>query len=187
MSAYRLSTRLFVARDLETTFGFFADAGNLQRLTPPWLDFAVLTPPPVVMARGTIIDYRLRVHGVPIRWRTEIAEWQPPVRFVDVQVRGPYRHWRHTHTFTPVPGGTLVEDDVRYRPIGGRVADVLFVRRDLERIFTYRQASILRALDVDASHPLSVSIEADDSPPEADAPGRPPDEGRARAATPGFD
>ncbi|MCC7178567.1 MAG: SRPBCC family protein [Acidobacteria bacterium] len=156
---YQLQTRLFVARDLETTFGFFSDAANLQRLTPPWLDFAILTPRPIPMQEGALIDYRIRVHGIPIRWRTEIAEWQPPHRFVDRQVRGPYRLWHHTHTFTPVAGGTLVEDTVRYRPIGGALVHGLFVRRDLEGIFRFRQEEILNVFGVAARDPITVSIQ----------------------------
>jgi ligand-binding SRPBCC domain-containing protein len=157
-SGYQLRTRLFVARDLDTTFGFFADAGNLQRLTPPWLDFSILTPQPIAMAAGALIDYRIRVHGVPIRWRTVIAEWCPPVRFVDQQLEGPYRSWHHTHTFTAADGGTLVEDTVRYRPLGGALVHRLFVRRDLDRIFRFRQQEILAALSVPARHPITVEI-----------------------------
>lgn len=156
--SYQLRTRLFVTRDLDTTFRFFADAANLQRLTPPWLDFSILTPQPIAMRPGALIDYRLRLHGVPIRWRTEIAEWRPPYRFVDRQLRGPYRLWHHTHAFTPIDGGTLVEDTVRYRPPGGALVDRLFVRRDLERIFLFRQEHILRALDAPARHPLAVEF-----------------------------
>jgi ligand-binding SRPBCC domain-containing protein len=155
---YQLSARLFVARDLDSTFAFFADAGNLQHLTPPWLDFAVVTPRPIAMRRGTLIDYRIRLHGIPIRWRTEIVEWAPPHRFVDLQLRGPYRLWEHTHTFTAGDGGTYVEDTVRYRPLGGALVN-LFVARDLDRIFRYRQAETLRALDVPARDPISVRIE----------------------------
>lgn len=155
---YLLTTRLFVARDLEATFAFFADAGNLQRLTPPWLDFAILTPQPIAMRVGAIIDYRIRVRGVPVRWRTEIAEWAPPYRFVDRQVRGPYRLWHHTHTFTPAAEGTLVEDTVRYRPLGGALAHGLFVRRDLDRIFRFRQAQILRVFGVTSRDPIAVDF-----------------------------
>ena len=155
---YLLQTRLFVARDIETTFGFFADAGNLQRLTPPWLDFSILTPPPIEMAAGALIDYRIRVRGVPFRWQTEIAEWQPPFKFVDRQLKGPYRMWIHTHTFTAADGGTMVEDTVNYRPRGGALVNHLFVRRDLERIFVFRQQEILTALEVQARHPLTVEI-----------------------------
>jgi len=155
---YQLSTRLFVPRDREAIFSFFADAGNLQRLTPPWLDFSILTPPPIPMHAGAFIDYRISVHGIPIRWRTEITEWAPPYRFVDRQLSGPYRLWHHTHRFTVVHGGTLVEDTVRYRPIGGGLVHGLFVRRDLERIFTFRQEEILRAFSVPPRHPIAVAI-----------------------------
>ena len=155
---YQLQTRLFVARDLETTFSFFADAGNLQRLTPPWLDFAILTPQPIPMAAGSRIDYRIRLHGVPVRWRTEITEWCPPFKFVDVQLRGPYRVWHHSHTFHPADGGTMVEDTVRYRPVGGALVHELFVRRDLERIFMFRQREILAAFGVPARDPITVAI-----------------------------
>lgn len=156
---YQLRTRLFVARDIETTFAFFADAGNLQRLTPGWLDFAILTPPPIEMRRGARIDYRIRVRGVPITWQTEITDWDPPHRFVDEQLRGPYWLWRHTHTFIPADAGTLVEDHVLYRPIGGALVHAAFVRRDLERIFTFRQRAILDVFGVEASEPLRVTIE----------------------------
>jgi ligand-binding SRPBCC domain-containing protein len=91
------------------------------------------------MRAGTLIDYRIRVHGIPIRWRTEIAVWQPPSRFVDVQLRGPYTLWHHTHTFETRDGGTLCADQVRYRPRGGALVNWLFVRRDVQRIFRYRQ------------------------------------------------
>jgi ligand-binding SRPBCC domain-containing protein len=90
------------------------------------------------MARGTLIDYRIKVHGLPVRWRTEIAEWDPPRRFVDVQLSGPYRLWHHTHSFEETPRGTLCRDSVRYWPRGGRLVDRLFVRRDVARIFEYR-------------------------------------------------
>jgi ligand-binding SRPBCC domain-containing protein len=156
---YQLSTRLFVARDLDTTFRFFADAGNLQRLTPPWLDFQILTPLPITMREGVRIDYRITVHGVPLRWQTAITEWVPPHRFVDRQVRGPYRLWEHAHTFRAVEGGTLVEDTVRYRPLGGALVHAVFVRRDLKRIFTYRQQALLEALGAPARVPCPVRIE----------------------------
>lgn len=155
---YQLQTRLFVARDLDTTFSFFADAGNLQRLTPPWLDFAILTPQPIPMAAGSLIDYRIRVHGVPVRWRTEITEWHPPFKFVDQQLKGPYRMWHHAHTFHAADGGTLVEDTVHYRPVGGALVHELFVRRDLERIFMFRQQEILAAFGVPARDPITVAI-----------------------------
>jgi ligand-binding SRPBCC domain-containing protein len=141
-----LEARLRLERPLEPVFAFFADAGNLDALTPPWLHFRILTPLPIEMREGAIIDYRLRLRGVPIRWRTEITEWDPPRRFVDVQRRGPYTLWRHEHRFSSVDGGTLVEDHVRYRIRGGRVVHALFVRGDLERIFRHRQSRVRELL-----------------------------------------
>jgi ligand-binding SRPBCC domain-containing protein len=128
-------------------FSFFADALNLERITPPWLGFRVLTPGPIAMARGTLIEYRLKLHGVPIRWLTRIEVWEPPTRFVDLQVRGPYKLWHHTHRFEPVDGSesTLMRDTVRYAlPFGplGELARRAFVARDLQRIFEFRHEAI---------------------------------------------
>jgi len=139
MKEFNWQTELWLPRPREEVFPFFAEARNLETLTPPWLRFEVLTPAPIPMRQGTLIDYRIRVHGIPLRWRTEIAEWQPPHRFVDVQLRGPYTLWRHTHTFVERDGGTLCADQVRYRPRGGALVNWLFVRRDVERIFRYRE------------------------------------------------
>ena len=131
-------------------FAFYADALNLEAITPPWLAFRVTTPGPIVMGAGTLIDYRLRLHGVPVRWRTRIETWQPPARFVDVQVRGPYALWEHTHAFEPAgEDGVVIRDRVRYAlPFGplGRLAHALFVRRDLERIFDYRRLAVAEVL-----------------------------------------
>lgn len=138
MKEYTLTRELWLPRPRDEVFPFFAEARNLEVLTPSWLQFEVLTPAPIEMRPGTLIDYRIRVHGVPIRWRTEIAEWRPPRRFVDVQVRGPYILWHHTHTFEERDGGTLCRDLVRYYPRGGALVNWLFVRRDVERIFAYR-------------------------------------------------
>lgn len=134
-------------------FAFFADALNLERITPPWLSFQVLTPQPVTMARGTLLEYRLRLHGVRVRWLTRIEAWEPPLRFVDVQVRGPYRLWHHTHAFEPDGDGTTMRDTVRYAlPLGplGEVAHRAFVRRDLARIFDFRHAAVRGLLDAPA-------------------------------------
>jgi ligand-binding SRPBCC domain-containing protein len=108
-------------------------------MTPPWLQFELLTPAPIEMRPGTRIDYRIRVHGFPIRRRTEIAEWQLPHRFVDVQLRAPYTLWHHTQAFEERDGGTRCADRIRYRPRGGALMNWLFVSRDVERIFRYRQ------------------------------------------------
>ena len=127
----------------EDVFPFFADPGNLEAITPPWLGFSVVTSRPIEMRAGTLIEYRLRLHGLPLRWLTEIADWSPGERFVDRQLRGPYALWHHTHEFAPAPGGgTIMRDTVRYAlplaPLSG-LAHAAFVRRDLERIFDYRR------------------------------------------------
>jgi ligand-binding SRPBCC domain-containing protein len=140
---YIIESEVWLPRPREEVFAFFADAFNLQELTPPWLNFRILTPTPIDMRQGALIDYRIRLYGLPVGWRTEITEWEPPRRFVDTQLNGPYRLWRHEHTFTEQDGGTLVADRVEYVPRGGRLVQALFVRRDLERIFSYR-ASRLR-------------------------------------------
>lgn len=129
-------------------FAFFGDARNLEAITPGWLHFRVVTPDPIPMRVGTLIQYRLRLHGVPVNWLTSIQEWSPGERFVDQQLRGPYALWHHTHTFTPTgDGGTLMRDVVRYA-IGfgpaGALAHRAFVRRDVEAIFEFRGQEIAR-------------------------------------------
>jgi ligand-binding SRPBCC domain-containing protein len=128
---------------------FFGDAGNLEAITPPFLRFRVVTPPPIVMGVGTLIEYRLRLHGIRVSWLTRIEAWAPGRRFVDRQVRGPYALWHHTHSFEPHPGGTLMRDRVRYRlPLGplGALARLTIVHRDLEAIFDFRRRAIERRL-----------------------------------------
>ncbi len=139
MKEFILHAELWLPRPCIEIFPFFADARNLETITPPWLKFQVLTPSPIAMRPGALIDYRIRIHGIPIGWRTEITTWEPPHRFIDVQLRGPYSLWHHTHTFEACDGGTLCRDNVRYRPHGGALVNWLFVRRDVERIFEYRQ------------------------------------------------
>ena len=126
----------------EKVFPFFADAANLEAITPSFLNFVVLTRAPIVMRVGARIDYNLRVHGLPLRWQSEITAWEPPHRFVDEQRRGPYRLWIHEHRFEERVGGTLCVDHVRYAVFGGRLIEKFFVRRDLARIFAYRQSRI---------------------------------------------
>lgn len=142
MKTWVLARRQSVPCPLEDVFAFFADAANLERLTPPFLDFKILTPMPVVMETGTLLDYRIGLFGIPLRWRTRIEAFDPPHSFVDVQLKGPYASWRHTHTFTQVPGGTELHDRVEYAiPLGplGNVAQELFVRRTLRTIFDFRR------------------------------------------------
>jgi ligand-binding SRPBCC domain-containing protein len=134
-----------IPRPVDEVFAFFADARNLAELTPPWLGFRTLTPGPIELARGTRIRYRLSLHGAPVSWTTEIRRWNPPSRFVDVQLSGPYQLWHHTHRFEACRGGTRMIDVVRYRlPFGplGRLVNALLVRRDVERIFDYRNRRI---------------------------------------------
>lgn len=144
--AYTLKTELWLPRAIREVFDFFADAHRLEEITPPWLRFHVRTPQPVPMFAGTTIDYTLRLHGVPIRWRSEISEWEPPFRFVDRQLRGPYRLWYHRHTFEERDGGTLVKDHVDYAVLGGALVHWLVVKRDLERIFAFRHQRLIEFL-----------------------------------------
>ena len=146
MDVFVFDSELWLPLPRAEVFGFFADAGNLGSITPPWVRFKILTPKPITMRPGTLIDYQIRIHGIPIRWRTEIAEWNPPHRFVDVQLRGPYTLWHHTHTFAERDRGTVCTDQIRYRPCGGALMNRLFVRRDVERIFAYRSRRLRELL-----------------------------------------
>lgn len=139
MKTFRFRAEQQLPRPLDEVFPFFSDARNLEKLTPGWLRFDVLTPGPIEMAVGTTIDYRLRWHGFPLRWTSEIAAWEPPHRFVDRQIRGPYRLWHHEHRFEAVDGGTLIIDDVDYAVWGGALANRLGVARDIHRIFAHRK------------------------------------------------
>ncbi|MCA9303760.1 MAG: SRPBCC family protein [Phycisphaerales bacterium] len=130
-------------RPIDEVFPFFADAFNLEKLTPSFLRFHVVTPRPIAMRSGCEINYKLRVRGVPIRWKTFILDWDPPHRFVDNQERGPYALWHHTHSFTPSEDGqsTICKDTVLYRPKGWVLAPLInkvFVQRDVKNIFEYR-------------------------------------------------
>lgn len=147
MTMHVLERTQLVPRPRAEVFAFFADAGNLERITPPALRFRILTPRPIALGTGTLIDYRLSLFGVPFGWRTRIEAYQPPVGFVDVQLAGPYRHWRHTHAFEDAPGGTLMRDRVEYRlPLGplGDLAHAVVVRRQLRAIFDHRREVIAR-------------------------------------------
>jgi ligand-binding SRPBCC domain-containing protein len=144
LTTWELRTRLRLPRPRPEVFAYFGDAGNLEALTPPWLHFRILTQMPVAMGAGAVLDYRLRLHGIPVGWRTEITAWEPPFRFVDEQRRGPYRLWVHEHTFEEIPGGTRVADRVRYRIPGGPLVHRLLVARDLRAIFTFRSGMLLR-------------------------------------------
>jgi ligand-binding SRPBCC domain-containing protein len=133
---------LWLPRSLDEVFAFFADPANLEVLTPPWLHFRIRTPGPIAMRAGTLIDYSIRVHGVPIPWQSEISVWEPPHRFVDTQRRGPYRRWEHTHSFAEAQGGTRVSDSVEF-DVPFAFAAGWFVKRDVTRIFAFRRQALL--------------------------------------------
>ncbi len=145
MAEHILTTSLTLDLPRETVFAFFADAGNLERITPPEFNFQIITPQPIDLKQGALIDYKMRMRGIPVNWRTGISVWNPPFEFVDQQLRGPYRQWIHRHTFTELSESqTLIEDEVRYRlpfePFGD-IAHFL-VRREIDRIFGYRQKTV---------------------------------------------
>ncbi|HMO81234.1 MAG TPA: SRPBCC family protein [Pyrinomonadaceae bacterium] len=160
MAEHVLYRKLEIELPRDEVFAFFADAGNLERITPPELNFHILTPQPIGIARGTLIDYRLRLRGLPISWRTEISVWDPPNEFVDRQLRGPYKQWIHRHTFTELgPRRTLIEDQVRYRlpfePLGDLAHFI--VKRELTYIFDFRQKAVKKILGETASdRPLAA-------------------------------
>ena len=139
---YRLAASQFLPCAPEQVFDFFSDAMNLQTLTPPWLRFTVLTPSPIHIGPGALIDYRLRVHGIPIRWQSCISVWDPPFCFVDEETRGPYKRWHHEHVFEEAEGGTLCRDLVDYEVFGGKLVNSLLVRPDLFKIFAFRQSKL---------------------------------------------
>jgi ligand-binding SRPBCC domain-containing protein len=151
---FRLAASQFLPQPREALFAFFADATQLETITPPSLKFSVLTPTPIVLEAGTLIDYRLRLWGIPLRWQSRIEVWEPPLRFVDVQTRGPYRRWRHEHVLEESPGGTLCRDLVDYAVPGGWLIDRLLVRRDVRAIFAFRQQKLAELF---ASPPRDVT------------------------------
>jgi ligand-binding SRPBCC domain-containing protein len=149
MKTYHLHTRMDLLLPRDRVFAFFSDAANLERITPRELGFAIATKLPIAMHEGTLIDYTIRVWGVPMTWKTRIARWSPPDVFVDEQLSGPYKKWVHTHRFLDAPnGGTIIEDHVEYAmPFGvlGRVAAPV-IRLQLNRIFRHRQSAVAAAL-----------------------------------------
>ena len=142
---YILRREQWIARPIDEVFAFFADAQNLEKITPPWLGFNILSMSANSISEGTVIRYRLRLHGIPFYWRTEICEWRPPHCFVDMQARGPYKQWHHTHKFEAYGDRTKMIDDVKYSlPFAalGRIVHGLKLRGDVNRIFDYRRLQI---------------------------------------------
>ena len=143
-----LNTSMFVPVSRQRVFGFFADAVNLQRITPPDLHFRIVTTQPFTIGEGTVIDYQLKLLGIPFRWQSLISEWKPPHEFVDEQVSGPYKYWHHRHRFVDEAGGTRIDDQVHYELPLTPLGDIAwpFVRLQLNRIFRYRQRIIRELL-----------------------------------------
>ena len=139
MKTHHLRSQVWLPSPRDIVFKFFADPKNLERLTPDWLHFEILSAPQVELAQGTLLDYRLRLRGIPLRWQSAIEVWQPPFRFVDRQTKGPYRLWVHEHTFCEERKGTTVGDHVEYAALGGETIRRFLIAPDLEKIFRYRQ------------------------------------------------
>jgi len=141
---YRLEQETFLPYDIQDIFPFFAEASNLEAITPPWLSFRILTPLPIAMQEGTHIAYRLKIMGIPFSWKTLISVWEPPYRFVDEQLQGPYRHWHHEHAFESVNGGTLMRDTVHFAlpfaPFGHLAYPLIKIQ--LSFIFDYRTRAL---------------------------------------------
>ena len=138
MRIHTFTANLTLPLPIEQVFQFFADAQNLERITPPFLKFRIVSPLPIEMRRGVRIRYQLRLHGIPIGWESDITAWEPPHRFVDEQSSGPYRMWHHEHRFTQTAAGTEVSDRIDYAVLGGSLINSLFVEPDVRKIFAYR-------------------------------------------------
>jgi ligand-binding SRPBCC domain-containing protein len=148
MKLFILNRRQFVQKPLSEVFAFFSNPENLETLTPKDLGFETLTPTPIAMKEGAVIDYTIKIGGFPVRWTTLITSYEPQHKFVDLQLKGPYSYWHHTHTFTETNDGTVIEDEVRYAmPLGilGLAAHALVVKRRLATIFA-RRSDVIKAI-----------------------------------------
>ena len=139
---FELSTEQYIAYPIDEVFNFYSEAKNLNLITPPFLDFNILSQSSVIVEEGTIFKYRLKIHGVPVRWKSLIKEWLPPNKFVDIQLRGPYLKWHHIHSFSSLGDKTKVTDKVEYIVPGGALIHNLFVKKDLLNIFNYRKKAL---------------------------------------------
>ena len=150
MKTFEINMKQYINKPLEVVFEFFSKPENLEMITPKSLSFNILTPTPIKMEKGSLIDYTIRLFGISIHWRTLISDYEPPFRFVDQQIKGPYTFWHHTHTFKLVEGGVEIIDQVKYSlPLGwlGTMAHAIWVRKDLEKIFEYRKTVIQHYFD----------------------------------------
>ena len=151
MKTFEINMKQHINKPLEVVFEFFSKPENLEMITPKSLSFNILTPTPIKMGKGSLIDYTIRLFGIPIHWRTLISDYEPPFRFVDQQIKGPYTFWHHTHTFRLVEGGVEIIDQVKYSlPLGwlGTLAHAIWVRKDLEKIFEYRKTVIQNYFEI---------------------------------------
>lgn len=146
MHVHEFKSEIWLRHAIDEVFAFFSDPANLESITPSWLSFRIVTRGPIEMRIGTSLDYRLRIRGFPIRWRSKITAWEPPLRFVDEQIRGPYRLWVHEHKFRECDGGTIVQDHVHYAVPFDLLLHNLIVGPDVERIFAYRAECLRRRL-----------------------------------------
>ena len=146
MKNYLLETKTEISKPLDQVFDFFSRAENLEKLTPKWLNFKILTPLPIEIRQGKIIDYEIRLFGIPFKWKTLITDWQPGIKFTDEQLKGPYKTWIHTHHFEAVGSKTVMRDRVEYRPKGGILSPIIhyfFVKKQVKKIFDFRRAMIV--------------------------------------------
>jgi ligand-binding SRPBCC domain-containing protein len=145
-----LSRETIIKKPIEIVFDFFSKAENLNLITPPHLQFKIITPLPIKISKGTIIDYSLKLYGFPFKWKTEIKEWEPPFKFVDAQLKGPYLRWVHQHTFFQDGNNTIMIDNVEYLSPGWIIEPLihgLFVKKNVENIFDYRKTGIEKYLE----------------------------------------
>ncbi len=167
MKIYTLTRTQFVPKPLYKVFGFFSKPENLEILTPDNIRFQILTPSPLMMKEGSVLDYAITIFGLPVRWTTMITQYDSPHTFVDIQLHGPYSYWHHTHTFTETLGGTIIQDTVKYSlPFGfiGVLAHGVVIRRQLENIFTHRGEIIDTIFSdvngvTDKAHPSNIELE----------------------------
>jgi len=140
---YNFEIEMIIPDKLNNVFAFFSTADNLQIITPPWLHFIILTPTPLEIQKGRIIDYKLSLYGFPFKWQTEITVWNPPHQFIDEQIKGPYRKWKHLHYFESRGNQTYMRDHVTYEiPVFPKILNKLFVSKNVEQIFNYRRKKI---------------------------------------------